>query len=94
MTLNELVTEHDRLGEAVNVAGEAIEAMCKDERGEMGLLNDTFKSTKEYKDIKAKFTKAWDEFSAFNHEHRKNRELSDFMHTRWMNRRMPAKEVK
>jgi hypothetical protein len=88
----ELVQEHDKLNDILDSASKNINDLCKTHKDELGLVSDEFRATNEYKKARQQFKTAWNNMRAFNHRHRKNMELSDFMYTRIMARRIAKRD--
>lgn len=87
MTLEQLVAQHDSLDLEVNAASDHLNNIVKGHEGQMGLVDDAFRATSEYREANSNFHRAFNALRSFNQEANKNKELRSFLDTRSRDRR-------
>lgn len=82
MELEQLVTEHDELDRQATESSNALNHLCKDHTNAMGLVDDDFRLTIEYRIKRDEFNRAFKKLREFNQQANKNKELRKFLDER------------
>lgn len=82
MELEQLVAEHDNLDKQVTEASEAWNKLCKGHTNSMGLVDDEFRLTVEYRVKRDEYNRAFRKLREFNQQANKNKQLRRFLDER------------
>lgn len=87
MELEQLVAEHDELDKQVIETSNAWNRLCKDHTNAIGLVDDNFRLTTEYRVKRDEYYRAFRKLQNFNQQASKNKELRRFLDERTRTRR-------
>ena len=87
MELQQLVAEHDELQRQVEETSLAWNRLCKDHTSAMGLVDDEFRLTVEYRVKRDEYYRAFNKLREFNQQANKNKALRKFLDERTRSRR-------